>query len=158
MSKTTKRKHVVKEVEDLSIPTKSQSIVKVVESRGNNLHEIVNSAGEQYLVSMPVKFRRHIWIKRGDFVLVEPIAEGDKVKAEIVKILTREHIKWYHVQKCWPLEFDEVLNKKESKKTIKDNSDEEEDKEEEELFVNTNRITYVSDRSSDSDTSSNESD
>ncbi|XP_043668352.1 probable RNA-binding protein EIF1AD [Vespula pensylvanica] len=155
MSKITKRKHVAKEVEDLSIPTKSQSIVKVVESRGNNLHEIVNSTGEQYLVSMPVKFRRHIWIKRGDFVLVEPIAEGDKVKAEIVKILTREHIKWYRVQKCWPLEFDEVSSKKQPEETMKDNNDEEEDMEKEDLFVNTNRIiTYVSDRSSDSDTSS----
>lgn len=100
MSKTTKRKHVAKEVEDLSIPTKSQSIVKVIESRGNNLHEIVNSNGEQYLVSMPVKFRRHIWIKRGDFVLVEPIAEGDKVKAEIVKILTRVSFHCRFLCKC----------------------------------------------------------
>lgn len=56
------------------------------------------------------------------------------------------------------MEFDEVSNKNQSKKIIKDNSDEEEDKEEEDLFVNTNRITYVPDRSSDSDTSSDESD
>ncbi|XP_043492654.1 probable RNA-binding protein EIF1AD isoform X1 [Polistes fuscatus] len=163
MSKATKRKHVVKEVEEFSFPTESQLIVKVVGSRGNNLHEIINSVGEQYLVSMPVKFRRHIWIKAGDFVLVEPIAEGDKVKAEIVKILTREHIKWYRAQKCWPLEFDEIKNKKQPTKTIKNNSDDEEEEEEEDndddLFVNTNRIrTNVSNTSSDSDTSSDESD
>ncbi|XP_015174351.1 PREDICTED: probable RNA-binding protein EIF1AD [Polistes dominula] len=164
MSKATKRKHVVKEVEDFSLPTESQLIVKVVGSRGNNLHEIINSVGEQYLVSMPVKFRRHIWIKAGDFVLVEPIAEGDKVKGEIVKILTREHIKLYRAQKCWPLEFDEIKNKNEPTEMIKNNSkddDEEEEEEEEDnyddIFVNTNRIgTNVSNTSSDSDTSSDE--
>lgn len=89
MSKATKRKHVVKEVDDLTIPTESQSIVRIVESRGNNLHEVADPAGDQYLVSMPTKFRRNIWVKRGNFVLVEPITEGDKVKAEIVRILTR---------------------------------------------------------------------
>lgn len=89
MSKATKRKYVTKEIEDLSIPTELQSIVQIVKSCGNNLHEVINPAGIQYLVSMPVKFRKNIWIKRGDFVLVEPIQEGDKVKAEIVKILTR---------------------------------------------------------------------
>lgn len=89
MSKATKRKHVTKEIEDLTIPTESQSIVRIIESRGNNLHEVVDATGTQYLVSMPMKFRRNIWVKRGNFVLVEPIPEGNKVKAEIVKILTR---------------------------------------------------------------------
>lgn len=90
MSKATKRKHVVKEIkEDLNVPLDSQSIVRLVASRGNNLHEVSNSLGENYLVSMPTKYRKNIWIKRGDFVLVEPIAEGDKVKGEIVKILTK---------------------------------------------------------------------
>lgn len=89
MSKATKRKHVAKEIQDLSVPTESQSIVRIIESRGNNLHEVEDAARNQYLVSMPTKFRRNIWVKRGDFVLVEPIPEGDKVKAEIVKILTR---------------------------------------------------------------------
>lgn len=90
MSRATKRKHVTKEAqENLALPTKVQSIVRLVDSRGNNLHEVVDSSDEHYLVSMPVKFRQNIWVKRGDFVLVEPIPEGDKVKAEIVKILTR---------------------------------------------------------------------
>ncbi|XP_031774433.1 probable RNA-binding protein EIF1AD [Apis florea] len=134
MSKATKRKYVTKEIEDLSIPTESQSIVRIVKSCGNNLHEVINPAGFQYLVSMPVKFRQNIWIKRGDFVLVEPIPEGDKVKAEIVKILTREHKKWYREQNCWPQEFDEISNSKQ--KAIKEDNDNEED----DLFVNKNRL------------------
>lgn len=83
-------------------------------------------------------------MKRGDYVLVEPIAEGDKVKAEIVKIMNKDSIKYYKENNVWPKQFDDD---KESKND--DNGDD--------LFVNTNRkvITYdgTSD-SSDSDSSS----
>ncbi|XP_033334128.2 putative RNA-binding protein EIF1AD [Megalopta genalis] len=149
MSKATKRKHVVKEVAVLSVPTESQSVVRILESRGNNLHEVEDSTGDQYLVSMPTKFRRNIWVKRGDFVLVEPIPEGDKVKAEIVKILTREHQRWYRSQNCWPKEFDDSSGSDEKNK-----NDENSDSEEDDIFVNTNRlppnrIEDVSESSSD---------
>ena len=154
MSKATKRKHVVKEVDDLTIPTESQSIVRIVESRGNNLHEVADPAGDQYLVSMPTKFRRNIWVKRGNFVLVEPITEGDKVKAEIVRILTREHQKWYRAQKCWPKEFDEINPKQRTSKMDEEDNDSEED-----LFVNTNRLPLNCNRTDNiSETSSDESD
>jgi hypothetical protein len=36
---------------------------------------------------MPNKFRKNVWVKRGNYCIVEPIEEGDKVKAEIVRIL-----------------------------------------------------------------------
>ncbi|XP_053999832.1 probable RNA-binding protein EIF1AD isoform X2 [Hylaeus anthracinus] len=156
MSKATKRKHVVKEVEDLSLPTESQSIVRIIESRGNNLHEVVDLTGDRYLVSMPTKFRRNIWVKRGDFVLVEPILEGDKVKAEIVKILTREHEKLYRAQDCWPKEFDEtvMLNQR-----IMNKHEGENDREEDDIFVNTNRSSLNFNRiDNTSETSSDESD
>ena len=93
MSRSTKRKHVTRELEeDLSVPTESQSIVQLIESRGNNLHEAMDATGDRFLISMPPKFRKSIWVKRGDFVIIEPIPEGDKVKGEIVKILTRVRI------------------------------------------------------------------
>jgi probable RNA-binding protein EIF1AD len=54
------------------------------------LHEVFDpkeaEGSSNYLVSMPTKFRKNVWIKRGDFVLVSPIEEGDKVKAEIVQV------------------------------------------------------------------------
>ncbi|KAG6803366.1 RNA-binding protein EIF1AD isoform X2 [Apis mellifera caucasica] len=153
MSKASKRKYIVKEIEDFSIPTESQSIVRIVKSCGNNLHEVIDPAGIQYLISMPVKFRKNIWIKQGDFVLVEPIPEGAKVKAEIVKILTREHKKWYREQNCWPQEFDEVSNSKQ--RTIKEDSDNEED----DLFINNNRNRLFQNRiDNTSNISSEESD
>ena len=39
--------------------------VQVIGSRGNNLHEAVTALGKTFLVSMPTKFRKNIWIKRG---------------------------------------------------------------------------------------------
>lgn len=54
---------------------------------------------------MPTKFRKSFWIKRGDFVIVESIAEGEKVKAEIVRVLTQEHIKEFSNSGIWPKKF-----------------------------------------------------
>ena len=39
--------------------------VQVVCGRGNNLHEVEDPDGRQFLASMPTKFRRNVWIKRG---------------------------------------------------------------------------------------------
>lgn len=60
---------------------------------------------ESYLVSMPSKFRKSFWIKRGDFVLVEKIAEGEKVKGEIVRILSGDHMKEFSRAGVWPKAF-----------------------------------------------------
>lgn len=45
---TTRRKHVLKEMmeDDYSLPTEQQQIVRVVSSRGNNLHEVEAAAVE----------------------------------------------------------------------------------------------------------------
>lgn len=72
---------------------------------GNNLHEVETEADEKFLVTMPNKFRKNVWIKRGNFVLVEEIDEGDKVKAEIVRILTEEHEKEFKKHNQWPKKF-----------------------------------------------------
>lgn len=151
MSQATKRKHVVKEVlGDFVTPTENQQIVKVIGSRGNNLHEAVTSQGESFLVSMPTKFRKNIWIKRGDFVIVDPIEEGDKVRGEISSILYKDHIQYLQKQQLWPEGFteDAVVQEKVSKeqeKKEKDNSEEEtsnSEDDESDLFVNTNRCNY----------------
>ncbi|XP_013786686.1 probable RNA-binding protein EIF1AD isoform X2 [Limulus polyphemus] len=157
MSKTTKKKHVAKEVLDtLVVPEGEQQIVRVICGKGNNLHEVESDVGEKFLVSMPTKFRKNVWIKRGDFVIVEPIEEGDKVKAEIVHILYKDQIKHIKSEGKWPVEFEET-------KILENNccddpnaaldSDEDNDSD---LFVNRNRpdISY----NDDSDTSSESED
>jgi probable RNA-binding protein EIF1AD len=75
---------------------------------------------------MPNKFRKSFWIKRGDFVLIESIAEGDKVKGEIVRVLTQEHIKEFTNLGIWPKKF---TKKREH--------------ESDELEENTNRISHT---------------
>jgi probable RNA-binding protein EIF1AD len=109
MSRATKKKHVAKEIlEELVEPEGNQLIVKVLGGRGNNLHEIETDEGIKFLVSMPTKFRRNVWIKRGDFVIVEPIAEGVKVKAEIVHILYPLQMKHLKHIGMWPSGFIET--------------------------------------------------
>ncbi|KAL0973891.1 hypothetical protein UPYG_G00212480 [Umbra pygmaea] len=155
MSQATKRKHVVKEqtLGDYVTPTGQQQIVKVIRSRGNNLHEAVTAQGEIFLVSMPPKFRKNLWIKRGDYVIVDPIAEGEKVRAEICFILYRDHIKHLQKLKLWPEGFideapleekpDKQQPKEERRKKVgeEDGSDHTTDSEDDEsdLFINMNR-------------------
>ncbi|CAH1791669.1 unnamed protein product [Owenia fusiformis] len=163
MSKATKRKHVEKEVlDDYVLPEGDLEVVKVTAPRGNNLHQIETAAGENYLVSMPTKFRKNVWIKRGDFVLVEPIQEGDKVKAEIRNILYKDQIKYIKEQSMWPVEFDDA-KKKTNGAMIPDDmlppSDSDDSEYEEDLIVNTNRVQidyYSSEDSSDEELSESE--
>lgn len=67
-----------------------------------------------------------MWIKRGDYVLVEPIAEGDKVKAEICKILTPVHILEFDKAGAWPEAFQSAVVKN-SRSTWKDLAEEQDD-------------------------------
>lgn len=60
---------------------------------------------------MPPKFRKHIWVKRGDYLITESIPEGHKVKGEIVRILTRDHIRYFVRCGSWPTEFTAPLSK-----------------------------------------------
>lgn len=148
----TKRKHVLKEMDldNFDHPTENQQIVRILNSRGNNLHEVETAcedSEERFLVSMPTKFRKNVWVKRGDFVIVQAIDEGDKVKAEIVRILTPQHIKEFTTDGIWPLKFTTTRKVEES-----NDSDSDDD-----LVKNTNRNQqYVEESDSDDSEASNE--
>ena len=139
---------------------------QVVAGRGNNLHEVVDHSGDSFLVSMPTKFRRNVWIKRGDFVIVTNIEEGDKVKAEISSILYKDQIKFIKSEGQWPEGFqagdtnpEDQLSKLQLKDNTEERSDSEEASEEDDsdLFQNTNRPVYeASEEESDSETESEE--
>lgn len=108
MSAATKKKHVAKEVlDEFVLPEPHQRIVQVVAGKGNNLHQVFDPSVQdeeagKYLASMPTKFRKSVWIKRNDYVIVEPIEEGDKVKAEIVRILYKDQVKHIKKEGLWP--------------------------------------------------------
>ena len=164
MSSSTKKKHVMAEVlDEFEVPKESETIVRIVGGKGNNLHMVEDAAHDQFLVSMPRKFRRSVWVKRGDFVVVHPIEEGDKVKAEIVKVLYKEQIKYIKEEGKWPKGFAGVDD--ESKKTserddlskatdgLKVGDSESEEDSDSDLFVNTNHRpqTYEESESESSD-------
>ncbi|XP_072101821.1 probable RNA-binding protein EIF1AD isoform X2 [Mobula birostris] len=154
MSQATKRKHVVKEVlGDYPPPSEKQQIVRVVGTPGNNLHEVETARGERFLASMPTKFRKNIWIKRGDFLIVDPIEEGEKVKAEIASILYKEHIKELQQQGAWPASFAEPASHESTQRELstrgseeetegKSEDDDDDSEDDGDLFVNTNRRNY----------------
>lgn len=93
---------------------------------------------------MPTKFRKNVWIKRGDFVLVSSIPEGDKVKGEISTVLYKEQLKYLRAQGVWPSNFDaEPPTAALKNLEIKDREDNSESSDEDDdLFQNTNRPAY----------------
>uniref|UniRef100_A0A914QQV4 Probable RNA-binding protein EIF1AD n=1 Tax=Panagrolaimus davidi TaxID=227884 RepID=A0A914QQV4_9BILA len=112
MSRATKKRFVMKELDtQFILPESNQLIAKCLASRGNNLHEVLDQKGNQYLASMPTKFRNTVWIKRGQYILVESIEEGDKVKAEIVNILDSENILHIDANGQWPESFADEVEK-----------------------------------------------
>lgn len=142
------------QTDDFDPPGPNQQIVRILGSRGNNLHEVESAEpmqdngndaaagdgaaemnGDRFLVSMPTKFRKNVWVKRGDYVIVEPIDEGDKVKAEIVRILTPQHIKEFTKDGIWPEKFTTKSEDSEIRVETADSSDDDDD----DLFRNTNR-------------------
>ena len=161
MSRITKKKHVLNElhVNGFEHPGNGQKIARILCSRGNNLHEVETECNECFLVSMPTKFRKAFWIKRGDFVIVDQIKEGVKVKGEIIRILSPEHVKQLTKDGIWPKKF----TKQEEPLPTPDehnSADSSEDDDDIGLFRNPNRRKFeVVDEStsdSESDTSSNE--
>ena len=129
--------------------------------RGNNLHEVSDHAGHSFLVSMPTKFRKNVWIKRGDFVIVTHIEEGDKVKAEISTILYKDQISFIKSENQWPEGFsNQDLEENVSKLSVSGDhkveiSDSEDSEDDSDLFQNTNRpahqVSEQSESESDSD-------
>ena len=106
-----------------------------------------------------MNLRKNVWIKRGDFVVVKPIEEGDKVKAEILTILYKEQIKYIKAENQWPEGFESKIDDQEEgvEEEKEKGSDGEEDSEDDsDLFQNTNRPIYSESESSDESESEEE--
>lgn len=105
-------------------------------------------------MSMPTKFRNVAYVKAGDYVLVEAIEEGDKVRAEMVNLVLTNQIPDYIKRGIWPERFKDAVKSKQESKLIPDSDSDDE------LFRNVNRPLSDNSRSSDDsgDESNNESD
>jgi probable RNA-binding protein EIF1AD len=91
------------------------------------------------LAQIPAKFKKLIWIKRGNFLIVRRPSElmeaSDKVKAIVEHVLFPDHIKAIQQEGLWPSEFEVESPKEPEQVDFLPSSDEEND----EVFINPNR-------------------
>lgn len=107
--KSSYRKGVAQQYTDAHpLPDENARVVRITASRGSNLFDIELQTGEPALAMLPTKFRKLIWVKRGDYVLVSSASadattlEGDaKVRYLIVHILSKEQIRHIQSEGLW---------------------------------------------------------
>jgi probable RNA-binding protein EIF1AD len=109
------RKNVTDEVlHGLPEPTASQAVAVVCRSLGSNLVAVETGGGEAGMAMLPTKFRKLVWIKRGDYVIVSQ-AEGEvatagggagKVRFIIDAVLYAEAVKHLAARGMWPPRFE----------------------------------------------------
>ena len=118
--KTKYRKNVTSEyLNELPLPDaeKGEEIVVLVKSHGSNILEIATASGETSLCRLPTKFRRLIWVKKGDYMIVSgssedyETAKGSKgrVNFQVERILSADQVKHIAKQGLWPEAFAHAL-------------------------------------------------
>jgi len=161
------RKHVTSEaLESFPVPEGDQKIVRVTGIRGSNIVEVEYPDGGRILCLLPAKFKKRIWIKRGNFLIIEPFAElfkhtrtseaiNTKLKGRIVHILLKDQVKYLQkMDDVWPVKFldtkEETINHDESNNAdVPEDSGDEDEKELDPYLVNVNH--RVVDDSSESE-------
>uniref|UniRef100_A0AAV1VLX3 S1-like domain-containing protein n=1 Tax=Peronospora matthiolae TaxID=2874970 RepID=A0AAV1VLX3_9STRA len=146
-------------------PKENEVIVCVTALRGSNLFEVVDAHGVKSVTMMPTKFRKLIWIKRGDFLIVgegdggeATTATGKKgaVTSIVVHILYKEQIKNLKQKDLWPAEFntlptgstwaqEDAVNVEEEQKDGED-ADADEQESQPAVSLDSSKITLVDDR------------
>ena len=92
------RKHVTNKIlnED-PVPQSTERIVRVVEARGSNQYQVEYPNGQKVLCLRPSKFRNIVFIKRGDFLIIQPEPDDpqdrSKVRSIINHVLFPDHVR-----------------------------------------------------------------
>lgn len=176
------RKHLTDAVlHDYPEPTENECIAKVVATRGGNQFDVLVAGNDTpQLAILPSKFNKLIWVKRGDYCIVETGDDDAQdstsggVRYLITHILYKEQIKHLKAKKLWPgdIEFqtleggtaDDRKQRDEEAKWTSGEEDEEEQDDgivydtgvDDEFFVNTNRVNAMQIQESSESESSNE--
>ncbi|KAK3014935.1 hypothetical protein RJ639_009951 [Escallonia herrerae] len=85
-----------------------QSIMQVVSHRGSNLIEVMDAKGEKSLALFLAKFQKIMWIKLGNFVVVdesgreEAAESGRKVGCIVSQVLFYEQVRVLQKSSEWP--------------------------------------------------------
>lgn len=118
------------------IPTAEERITRVVGLRGACVCEVEQTNGERLLCQIPTKFRKTVWIKKGNYIIIRE-APGmkyseRKIRAMVNHVLFRDQIKHLKERNLWPKEF---VTEEEREELPKEDSEGDEDSD---LFRNPN--------------------
>eukprot|EP00850_Spirogloea_muscicola_P003300 SM000013S26469 [mRNA] locus=s13:526612:528001:- [translate_table: standard] len=85
--------------------------MRIAAPRGGNLVEVEGADGRTTLALLPAKFRKLLWLKRGNYVIVDVgerdrvEAAGGKVTGTIMHVLYSDHVRWLRAAQLWPAAF-----------------------------------------------------
>jgi translation initiation factor IF-1 len=91
-------------------PKENEQIVRVVALRGSNLFEVRQADGTMAVTMLPTRFRKLIWVKRGDYLIVSAgeggeitTSDGKKgaVTSIVESILYKDQIKSLRAKGLW---------------------------------------------------------
>lgn len=188
--RTHYRKHLTDKVlHEFPVPAEDESIAKVVATRGGNQFDIVlpGQSNEQQLAILPTKFRKLVWLKRNDFVIVQTAKKEDVGEAEpnqdsgkstetgsirfmITHILYKDQVKHLKSEGLWPVDdpgFNDAAGDHEPMQEIlasddgivyEPDIDSSDDEVDRDLFVNTNRIATLAVEDSSSESEEEDDD
>ncbi|KAI3470975.1 hypothetical protein Pfo_027638 [Paulownia fortunei] len=167
------RKNLKRAVEDeMATLQQGQSIMQVVDLRGSNLIEVMDAKGQKLITIFPAKFQKSMWIKRGNFVVVdetgreEAVESGRKVAGIVTQVLYHEQVRLLQKSSEWPEIFKSVSqeNSKQGLQSCTSQQDDESSSDDDglpPLEANTNRLNPLlsqldleSDSDSDTDNDS----
>jgi probable RNA-binding protein EIF1AD len=180
MSGLGRRSHLRKHVTDSVLnqfpePSHGEHIAQVMGSRGGNVLEILVPAASEdtnnctndihndtstELAILPTKFRKLIWVKRGDFIIVggddttkvapqeqQQPSTKNKVRYMVRHILYKDQISHLKSLKLWPSQFlqqePDDTDDKASCESDDEDDDDDDDSLENDLFVNTNHLAKL---------------
>ncbi|KAK6121951.1 hypothetical protein DH2020_044305 [Rehmannia glutinosa] len=100
--------------EEMMTLQEGQSIMQVVDLRGSNLIEVMDAKGQKLIAIFPAKFQKSMWIKRGNFIVVdesgreEAVESGRKVAGMVTQVLYHEQVRILQKSSEWPEIFKSV--------------------------------------------------
>ncbi|KAL0452640.1 UNVERIFIED_CONTAM: hypothetical protein Slati_1242100 [Sesamum latifolium] len=109
------RKNLKRAIEEEMVTLQQgQSIMQVVDLRGSNLIEVMDTKGQKLLAIFPAKFQKSMWIKRGNFIVVdesgreEAVESGRKVGGIVTQVLYHDQVRLLQKSPEWPEIFKSV--------------------------------------------------
>jgi probable RNA-binding protein EIF1AD len=83
------------------------SVVRCISSRGNRQFEVIDASGEQFLVMMPQRFHKTLWVRPGSFLLVgNAVDESNQaVRGTIEQVPSTSQISALRASEFWPAAF-----------------------------------------------------